>query len=70
VKDIWVTEDAVLVHGKCTKQLALIVEKSVKYHSNQQREGQSTVKRVGKNIDPQEESLGDISKKSNVLKVT
>jgi hypothetical protein len=63
VKDVWVIKDVVLDHVKCIKQLVLIVEKNVKYHSSLQREDQSTVRHVGKSIDPQEESLGDISKK-------
>jgi hypothetical protein len=62
VKEIWVIEDEILVHGKCIKQFVLIVEKSVKYHSNLQKEDQFIVRPVGRNIDLQEENLGDISK--------
>ena len=61
MKEIWVTKDEVLVHVKCIKQFVLIVEKSVKCHSNLQKEDRSTVGPVGRNIDPQEENSEDIS---------
>ena len=37
--------------------------KNVKYHSSPQREGRSTVESAIKNVDLQEENIGDISKK-------
>ena len=40
---------------QCTKLLVLTVVKNAKCHSGPRKEGQSTVKRVGKNIDRQEE---------------
>jgi hypothetical protein len=40
---------------QCTKLFVLTVEKNAKCHSSPQRDGQSTVERVGKNIDRQEE---------------
>ena len=43
----------------------LIVETNVKYHSSPQREGQSTVENVIKNIDHREETE-DIRKRSPV----
>ena len=45
---------------QCTRLFVLIVEKNVKSHSNLHKEGRSTAKRVGKNIDHQEESIDDI----------
>ena len=51
---------------QCIRQLVLTVEMNVKYHSNQQKEGQSTVENVIKNIDHREENLGDIRNKYQV----
>ena len=45
---------------QCIKLFVLTVEKNAKYPSSPQREGQSTVKHVGKNIDLQEEDTEDI----------
>jgi len=47
----------------CIRQLVLTVEMSVKYPSSPQKEGQSTVENAIKNIDHQEENLGDIRNK-------
>jgi hypothetical protein len=46
---------------QCIRLLVPTADKNAKCHSNPQREGRSTVKHVGKNIDHQEETE-DISK--------
>ena len=51
---------------QCIRQLVLTVEMNVKYHSNQQKEGQSIVENVIRNIDHQEENLEDIRNKYQI----
>ena len=57
----WVIE-TMTGQEQCIRQLVLIVETNVKYHSSPQKEGQSTVENAIKNIDHRDENLGDISK--------
>ena len=45
---------------RCTKPRARTVAMNAKCHSSPQRGGPSTVERVGKNIDRQDESIDDI----------
>jgi hypothetical protein len=56
----WVIE-TMTGQEQCIRQLVQIVETNVKYHSNQQKEGQSTVENAIKNIDHRDE-IEDISK--------
>jgi len=56
----WVIE-TMTGQEQCIRQLVQIVEMNVKYHSNQQKEGQSTVENAIKNIDHRDE-IEDISK--------
>ena len=58
----WVIE-TMTGQEQCIRQLVLIVETNVKYHSSPQKEGQSIVENAIKNIDHREENLGDIRNK-------
>lgn len=59
VKHHWVGEIEVVSHEPCTRQSALIVAKSVKFHSNQQQDVPCIVESVGKNGDRQEGNIED-----------
>ena len=53
---------------QCIRLLVLIVETNVKYHSSPRKDDRSTVENVIKNIDHQEENLGDIRTKYPISK--
>ena len=50
VKSRWATGE-VLVQGQCTRQLALIAAKNVKFPSNPQKEDQSIAENAIKSIE-------------------
>jgi len=57
----WVIE-TMTGQEQCIRLFVLTVEKNVKYHSSQQREGRSIVENAIKNTDHRDEDLEDISK--------
>ena len=67
MKDATMVNEEISVPGKCTKQHVQTVEKSVRFHSNPQREDQSTVLTASQNTENQDSKLNHKLKLNNSI---
>jgi len=67
MKDATMANEEISVPGKCIKQHVQTVEKSVRFHSNPQREDQSTVLTASQNTENQDSKLNHKLKLNNSI---